>query len=116
LNKIIKAAEALADSFNNSKEFKLFLELKEQIESNAQLKNKIGEFKKMSFSFEAKKTQGIETDFEEEKLIGRMYADVIMTDVGRQYIDAENTLFDMLSSVHNIMDNTEFAQIQKGFL
>ncbi|KAI4453452.1 aspartyl/lysyl-trna synthetase [Holotrichia oblita] len=51
----------------------------------------------MNILFESKKMQNLESDFEEEKLIGRMYAEIILHEDGKRYLEIENNLFDILN-------------------
>jgi len=112
LENIRRLARDLVDEIARSREFTLFKEFRERLNENPQLLSKIKEFKNQSFAFEAKKTQGIETDFEDKRLIGQAYAEVIMTDLGRRYIEAENNMFDMLNKIYETLDTNAFTQMQ----
>lgn len=116
LENIISQAHILADELNNCQELELLKEMMQRIDANIPLKNKIAEFKKMSILHETKKMRGIEPDFEEERLIGRIYAEIMQGEDGRQYLEVENDLFDILNKVYEIIEGAEFSVLQKSLL
>jgi len=116
LHNVLQKARELINEFDTCPEFTLLQELRQQLDDSPALLKKITEFKKMSFLFETKKTRGIETDFEEERAIGRVYAEIIFSEVARRYLETENKLFDILNGIYETVDTSKFADTQKEFM
>ncbi|GHU73814.1 hypothetical protein FACS1894188_00310 [Clostridia bacterium] len=110
---ILKATE-LARSINGCDELRALKKLQEKINQDTALRNKLAEFKKRSIALEYKRAQDIPVEFEEEKTVGRLYAEIVWSEDGRRYLETENNLFNVLHEVYNIISETEFSLIQKA--
>lgn len=113
LERILQQASALADELDKSQKLTLLKEISQRIDENPSLKNKITEFKKMSVALETKRLQGQEISFDEEKLIGLMYAEINFNEYGHRYLEIEDDLYDILNKVYEIIDSSDFTNILK---
>lgn len=112
MSEIRKAARRITDEIDKSPEFLEYKQTLEAINADIPLKNKIFEFKKLSVAYAQKRANAAEVSFEEEKALGALYAQIILTEQGAKAFALEKLLFESLSQIYEAIANTEFSRMQ----
>ena len=93
------------DEFVNSGQYKKYARLKEKLEENDELRQKVESFYKKSEMFELKRIQGEETDFDEERVLSNQYTEIWLNETGNMYMAARNDIYKALARIYEIIEN-----------
>jgi len=103
MDDIIKLAQELADRFTNSETYSEYARAKEKIEGDPDLLKKIGEFYSASEAYEARRLNGEEIHFDEERILSNQYTEIWLDENGRAYMAAKNKLTVTLGKIFEII-------------
>jgi len=103
LENIVGLAESLADEFVNSHTYREYTRLKQKIDDDPELKQKIEAFYDASDAYEAGRLRGDEIHFDVERVLSGQYADIWLNEDGHAYMKARNALYDTLDRVYKII-------------
>jgi cell fate (sporulation/competence/biofilm development) regulator YlbF (YheA/YmcA/DUF963 family) len=100
---IYDTANKLAYEIKNSEEYKNYKKMKEDVNSNLELKEKLDEFEKERYEVQLKAMSGEENDIDKATNMQKLYADLITNDIMKQYFDAELKFNVMLGDINKII-------------
>lgn len=88
----------------------------EAVNGDATLKNKVLRYKQMSVAYAEKRASGETADFNEEKAIGALYAEIMLAEDGCRLFELERRLFECLDEIYACADGSEFSKMQRTML
>lgn len=100
---VYDTANQLASEIRNSEEYKKYKEVKNNLESNADLKTKIDEFEKARYEVQVLAMQGKTVEEEKNKKLQEMYTILIQNKEIKEYFDLEVKFNVMLADVNKII-------------
>lgn len=100
---VYDTANQLASEIRNSEEYKKYKEVKNNLESNAELKTKIDEFEKARYEVQVLAMQGKTVEEEKNKKLQEMYTILIQNKEIKEYFDLEVKFNVMLADVNKII-------------
>lgn len=100
---VYDTANKLASEIKASEEYKKYKEAKENINSNAELKQKIDEFEKLRYDVQVLAFQGKEAGEEKSKKLQEMYTILIEEKQIKEYFDLEVKFNVMIADVNKII-------------
>lgn len=100
---VYDTANQLASEIKNSEEYKRYKEVKNNLESNAELKTKIDEFEKARYEVQVLAMQGKTVEEEKNKKLQEMYTILIQHKEIKEYFDLEVKFNVMLADVNKII-------------
>ena len=112
MSKISELTKKITHEMDNMPEFIQYKETLEAINGDAVLKNKISQYKQMSVAYAKKKANGETANFDEEKAIGALYAEIMLTEQSSRLFDLERFLFGCLNEIYACADTAEFSKMQ----
>ena len=99
-------ANNLAKSIQDSKEYKEYKKIKEEVEATPEIKAKIEEFEKIRYEVQVISFQGDKQDEEKMKKLQEMY-DILMKEPKiKEYFDIEVRFNIMLADVNKIISES----------
>lgn len=102
--KIYDTANKLAQEIKESEEYKEYKNIKLEIESNIQLKEKIDKFERSRFELQLANIKGQnENDNKTLENVQKLYLELIQDPLAKKYFDAEVKFNIMLSDVNKII-------------
>ncbi len=96
-------AHELARAIKNSIEFKEFLEIKKELESNQKTKEMIEDFEKKQFEFQTKQFSGEELSEEDNKKIQELYSIITKDVLANKYLNAQMKIGMLMQDVNKII-------------
>lgn len=100
---VYDTANKLALEIKSSEEYKNYKELKANLESNLELKQKIDDFEKMRYEIQVLAMQGKEVEEEKNRKLQEMYTILVQNKEIKEYFDAEVKFNVMLADVNKII-------------
>lgn len=100
---VYDTANRLASEIKASEEYKKYKEAKENINNNAELKQKIDEFEKLRYDVQVLAFQGKEAGEEKSKKLQEMYTILIEEKQIKEYFDLEVKFNVMIADVNKII-------------
>ena len=106
MENIIKDIEALSVKIKNSDVYNNYLDIKQIIETDINLKNELDVFKKVQTDYEIKRIQNVNIEFSEEQYISKLYSDLMLNENAKRFLLAEEALLELIKNVNNIIINS----------
>jgi len=100
---VYDTANKLASEIKNSNEYKEYKRIKEEINSNSELKEKIKEFEKNRYQVQMMAMQTGEPNEEMYKKIQEDYTELVKNEIVMKYFDAELKFNVLLADVNKII-------------
>ena len=100
---VYDTANKLAGEIKTSEEYLNYKKIKEQIESNNELKTKIDEFEKTRYEVQVLAMQGKEANEEKNRKLQEMYTILIQNKEIKEYFDLEVKFNVMLADINKII-------------
>lgn len=100
---IYDTANKLAYELKNSEEYKEYKKVKEEVNSNTDLKEKLENFEKARYEIQVAAIQGIEQDKEKATDMQKLYIELIRNETMKKYFDAELKFNVILADVNKII-------------
>lgn len=100
---IYDTANKLAYEIKNSEEYKDYKKLKEEVNKNIELKEKLDNFEKARYDIQIATIQGREQDKEKAVDIQKLYIELIQNETMKKYFDAELKFNVILADINKII-------------
>lgn len=100
---VYDTANKLAYEIKQSEEYRNYKELKEKIEGDIPLKEKLDNFEKLRYEIQIASIQGLEGDKEKAEKMQKVYLELIQNETMKQYFDAELKFNIILTDVNKII-------------
>lgn len=100
---IYDTANKLAYEIKNSEEYKEYKKLKEEVNKNIELKEKLDNFEKERYDIQIATIQGREQDKEKAVDIQKLYIELIQNETMKKYFDAELKFNVILADINKII-------------
>lgn len=100
---IYDTANRLAYELKNSEEYKEYKKLKEEVNNNIELKEKLDNFEKSRYEIQVAAIQGTEQDKEKAANMQKLYVELIQNETMKKYFDAELKFNVILADVNKII-------------
>lgn len=100
---VYDTANKLAQEIKDSTEYVEYKKIKEKINDNLEIKNKISEFEKMRYDIQLLTMQGTEADESKTQEMQKMYVELIQNDLAKEYFNVELRFNVMLADVNKII-------------
>lgn len=105
MDKILNLADEITISIKNSELYQNYLNSKDKINKDSELKKRIKDFREKSMSFQSKLMQNQEVSFEEEKYISSLYFGLIVNEDVKTYFKNEELLLNLMANIYNKLGN-----------
>jgi len=99
-------ANNLAKAIQDSKEYKEYKSVKEELQSDPEMKAKIDEFEKIRYEVQVMSFQGEKQDEEKMKKLQEMYEILMKEKKKKEYFDIEVRFNIMLADVNKIISES----------
>ncbi|MFV0519046.1 MAG: YlbF family regulator [Lachnospirales bacterium] len=99
-DELAKLSIDISDKFCNSDTYLEYINLRKKIQNDEILKDKINQYKLEQMSFQSKILSNIETTFEEESRISKLYTELFMNEIARNFLITESELLKILNMVY----------------
>lgn len=100
---IYDTANKLAYEIKNSEEYKEYKKLKEEVNKNIELKEKLDNFEKARYDIQIATIQGTEQDKEKAVSMQNLYIELIQNETMKKYFDAELKFNVILADINKII-------------
>lgn len=100
---VYDTANKLAHELKTSKEYNNYKKLKEEVNNNIELKEKLDKFEKYRYEIQIMAIQGIEKDSKKAEDMQSLYAELITNDIMKQYFEAELKFNVLLTDINKII-------------
>lgn len=100
---IYDTANRLAYEIKQSDEFNNYKKLKEEVQNNPNLKEKLNNFEKTRYEIQIATIQGLEQDKEKAVDMQKLYLELIQDETMKKYFDAELKFNVLLTDVNKII-------------
>lgn len=100
---IYDTANKLAYEIKNSEEYKEYKKLKEEVNKNIELKEKLDNFEKARYDIQVATIQGTEQDKEKAVNIQNLYIELIQNETMKKYFDSELKFNVILADINKII-------------
>lgn len=100
---VYDTANKLAYEIKQSEEYRNYKELKEKIEGDIPLKEKLDNFEKLRYEIQIASIQGLEGDKEKAEKMQKVYLELIQNETMKQYFDAELKFNIILTDINKII-------------
>lgn len=100
---VYDTANRLAYEIKNSEEYKNYKKMKEDVDKNPELKEKLENFEKERYEVQIAAISEGKKDMEKAANMQKLYTELISNDVMKQYFDAELKFNIMLGDVNKII-------------
>jgi len=100
---VYDTANKLACEIRQSEEFKNYKKLKEEVQGNLELKEKLERFEKLRYEVQVASIQGLEANNDKAAEMQKSYVELIQSDVMKKYFDAELKFNVLLTDVNKII-------------
>lgn len=100
---IYDTANKLAHELKTSNEYLDFKKIKEELDSNPELKNKIAEFEKARYEIQVFSLKGEEQDKEKVENMQKLYLELIQNEKVKDYFEKELKFNVVLADVNKII-------------
>lgn len=100
---IYDTANRLAYEIKQSDEFNNYKKLKEEVQNNPDLKDKLNNFEKARYEIQIASIQGLEQDKEKAVNMQNLYVELIQDETMKKYFDAELKFNVLLTDVNKII-------------
>ena len=100
---IYDTANRLAYEIKQSEEFNNYKKLKEEVQNNPDLKDKLNNFEKARYEIQIASIQGLEQDKEKAVNMQNLYVELIQNETMKKYFDAELKFNVLLTDVNKII-------------
>ncbi len=106
MERIFELTNNLANALEECECFKNYTNSKIKISSNTDLCRRIKEFKGAHLNFQAKLLQNIQTSFDEERHVSKLYADLLLNDDARLFLESEKIMLEIIAKVYSTINNS----------
>ncbi len=103
MDEVNNLTNQLAVAIENSSCRKKYLEAKEKIIINQSLVSKIKEYKRAHMEFQLKLMNNSNPSFEEERIVSKLYSDLMLNDEAKTYLECEKDLMGVITDVQNVV-------------
>lgn len=100
---IYDTANRLAYEIKQSDEFNNYKKLKEEVQNNLTLKDKLNNFEKARYEIQLASIQGMEQDKEKAIDMQNLYLELIQNETMKKYFDAELKFNVLLTDINKII-------------
>lgn len=100
---VYDTANKLAQEIKQSEEFETYKNLKQKMDSNTEIKNKIDEFEKTRYEAQIIALQTGKQDDEKMKHVQELYGELIQNEEASKYFDAEMKFNILIADVNKII-------------
>lgn len=100
---IYDTANRLAYEIKQSEEYNNYKKLKEEVQNNPNLKDKLNNFEKARYEIQIASIQGLEQDKEKAVNMQNLYLELIQDETMKKYFDAELKFNVLLTDVNKII-------------
>lgn len=100
---VYDTANKLAGELRSSEEYLNYKKLKEEIDQNLEVKEKMAEFEKARYEVQLEALKGEEQQKAKMDEAQKIYAELIQNDLARRYFDAELKFNVLLADVNKII-------------
>lgn len=100
---IYDTANRLAYEIKQSEEYNNYKKLKEEVQNNPNLKDKLNNFEKARYEIQIASIQGLEQDKEKAVDMQNLYLELIQDETMKKYFDAELKFNVLLTDVNKII-------------
>lgn len=100
---VYDTANKLAEEIKSSEEYESFKKIKNELENNIELKNKIKEFEQKRQQMQMLTIQGIETTAEKAQEIQNMYTELLKDEKAKEYFETEMKFSVLIADVNKII-------------
>lgn len=100
---VYDTANKLAQEIKESSEYTEYKNVKEKVNSNQEIKNKISEFEKIRYDIQVLAMQGTKAEEEKTQEMQKMYVELIQNDLAKEYFNTELRFNVMLADVNKII-------------
>lgn len=104
MEEILALTREIAFSIKESNIYKDYLEARQKVDNNPDLKKKIVDFKQKHVEFQSKRSKNEDVSFDEEKYVSRLYFDLMLNDEAKKYFDNEEVLLHLMGSIYKTLD------------
>lgn len=100
---VYDTANKLATEIKQSAEFNDYKKIKEQVNSNPEIKEKIEKFEKLRYEIQVLAMQGTKAEEEKTQEMQKVYLELIQNDVAKEYFNSELRFNVLLGDVNKII-------------
>lgn len=100
---IYDTANRLASEIKTSEEYKTYKKIREEVNQNPELKEKVEQFEKAQYEVQIAAIQQGKRDADKEANMQSLYAELIQNDRMKQYFDAELKFNVILADINKII-------------
>ena len=100
---VYDTANRLADEIRNSSEVLEYKKIREELDKNLEVKEKIAEFEKVRYDAQLEALKGEEQDKEKIDKAQKIYLELIQNELAKKYFDAELKFNVLLTDVNRII-------------
>lgn len=100
---VYDTANKLAQEIKDSTEYVEYKKIKEKVNENLEIKNKISEFEKIRSDVQILAMQGTKADEAKTQEMQKMYVELIQNDLAKEYFNVELRFNVMLADVNKII-------------
>lgn len=97
-------ARELAEQIGSSESYRKYSEIKAKIIENSFLTFKIKEFKRAHVEYQLKAMNNEPVAFEEERRVSKLYADLMLDNDAKEYLENESAILAMIARIHKILN------------
>ena len=100
---VYDTANKLAQELKTSTEYKEFKKVKQEVDNNPELREKVQKFEKARYEIQIFSLKGEKQDKEKVENIQKLYLELIQNDIIKKYFDLEIKFNVMLADVNKII-------------
>ena len=100
---VYDTANKIAEEIKSSEEYESFKKIKNELENNIELKNKIKEFEQKRQQIQMLTIQGIEPTAEKAQEIQNMYTELLKDEKAKEYFETEMKFSVLIADVNKII-------------
>ncbi len=100
---VYDTANKLAQELKTSTEYKEFKKVKQEVDNNPELREKVQKFEKARYEIQIFSLKGENQDKEKVENIQKLYLELIQNDIIKKYFDLEIKFNVMLADVNKII-------------
>ena len=100
---VYDTANKLAEEIKSSEEYESFKKIKNELENNIELKNKIKEFEQKRQQMQMLTIQGIDPTQEKAQEIQNMYTELLKDEKAKEYFETEMKFSVLIADVNKII-------------
>ncbi len=106
MDTVIETAHRLVAELEASEPYTRYVACYDAIKDNFECIFKIKEYKRLQFEFLAKESQGNPPNYDEEKILSKLYSDLLLDEKTNAFFESEKALLKLLNEVYAIIGNS----------